>query len=130
MTPLEIRLLALRDAGAFLALRGEALAAAPPAFRASPQTDVALAPDFVRARLAEPGETALFGAFAAGELAAIAFARALPGVRQVHLGVSESAQDALRLDRRVGLRAWGTEPAALEHGERVVGEHHLALPLA
>jgi hypothetical protein len=170
VTPLEIRLLALPDAEAFLALRREALAAEPLAFSASPETDVALDPDFVRARLADPGENALFGAFAGGALAgsvgvhrdrarkaahkahvwglyvrpahrgrgagaalvaaAIAFARALPGVRQLHLGVSESAEDALRLYRRVGFRVWGTEPAALEHGGRVVAEHHLVLPLA
>lgn len=169
MPALEVRPLALPDAEAFLALRREALEAEPLAFSASPETDRALDPELLRARLADPGENVVLGAFA-GELAgaigvyrdpalkaahkahvwglyvrpahrgrgaggallsaAIAFARGLPGVRQVHLGVSESAQDALRLYRRHGFGVWGTEPAALEHAGRVVAEHHMVLPLA
>jgi ribosomal protein S18 acetylase RimI-like enzyme len=61
--------------------------------------------------------------------AALAYARGLAGVRQVHLGVSETAQDALRLYRRHGFEIWGTEPAALQHAGRFAAEHHMVRAL-
>lgn len=59
--------------------------------------------------------------------AALGHARSLPGVTWVHLGVSEAAPAARRLYERAGFEVWGTEPEALRHGGRVVGEHHMAL---
>jgi ribosomal protein S18 acetylase RimI-like enzyme len=168
MTPLEVRRLGVPDTEAYLALRREALAAEPLAFSAHPEEDRVQDPAFLRARLAAPGDNALFGAFAgelvgavgvyrdpgrktahkahvwgmyvrpaarrrgAGEAllaAAIAFARGLAGVRQVQLGVSETAEAALRLYRRHGFTVWGTEPAALQHAGRLVAEHHMQLAL-
>jgi len=61
--------------------------------------------------------------------AALAHARGMAGVRQVHLGVSETAEDALRLYRRHGFTVWGTEPAAIQHAGRAVAEHHMLLAL-
>jgi len=169
MPPPSVRVLGPADADAFLALRREALAREPLAFLADPADDVALDPAFVRARLAEPGENALLGAFGpslagavgvyrdpkrkaahkahlwglyvrpeqrghgAGDAlvrAAIDFARALPGVTHLHLGVSETAEAAHRLYRRHGFVAWGTEPAALRVAGRSVAEHRLVLALA
>jgi ribosomal protein S18 acetylase RimI-like enzyme len=60
---------------------------------------------------------------------ALGRARSMPGVTQVHLGVSETAVAALRLYTRYGFRIWGTEPRALAVSGRFVDEHHLVLDL-
>jgi ribosomal protein S18 acetylase RimI-like enzyme len=169
VSDLALRRLTLDDEEAFRGLRQEALSAEPLAFTASPEDDRVLDPEFLRARLGDPGESAIFGAFA-GTLvgfvgiyrepgrkadhkarvfgtyvrpahrrggvgdallsAAIVFARALPRVRQIHLGVTEVAQSALRLYLRHGFVVWGTEPAALRHDGRFVAEHHMVLVLS
>jgi ribosomal protein S18 acetylase RimI-like enzyme len=168
MTPLEVRVLGLPDAEAFIALRREALESEPIAFSADPAADRVQDPAFLRARLLDPAENAVLGAFAPGLVgavgiyrdpgrkaahkahvwgmyvrpawrgrgagaallsAAIACARGFAGVRQVQLGVSETAQDALRLYRRHGFTVWGTEPAALQHAGQLVAEHHMVLAL-
>jgi RimJ/RimL family protein N-acetyltransferase len=59
--------------------------------------------------------------------AAIAFARALPGVRQVHLCVSSPA--AAVLYQRLGFRTWGVEPAAMIVDGTLVDEKHMVLDL-
>ena len=61
---------------------------------------------------------------------ALAHARSLPDVLQIALSVSETQLAARQLYESLGFRVWGSEPLALRHGGRVVGEHHLVLPLA
>ncbi len=58
-------------------------------------------------------------------IAAIAHARSLDGVRQVHLSVSEVSSDAQRLYKSIGFRVWGTEPSSIEHGGECIDEHHM-----
>ncbi len=60
---------------------------------------------------------------------AVAFARSLPGVTQVHAGVTDRAPEASALYRDLGFVAWGVEPAALRVGDEVVSEQHLVLAL-
>ena len=62
--------------------------------------------------------------------AALRFARELPGVTQVHLGVGERNEVAIRLYESLGFVAWGTEPAALRVGGESVAEHHMVLDLS
>lgn len=59
--------------------------------------------------------------------AAIAHARSLPGVRQVHLGVNERAPAARALYESMGFRVWGTEPRGISHGGEFADEHHMVL---
>jgi RimJ/RimL family protein N-acetyltransferase len=61
--------------------------------------------------------------------AAVEQARAWPGVDQVHLAVSEVAEDAAKLYARFGFREWGREPRALCWQGRCVDERHLVLEL-
>lgn len=61
--------------------------------------------------------------------AAVERARAWPGIRQVHISVTDAAPQALRLYRRAGFREWGVEPRALEADGRAVDERHLVLDL-
>jgi GNAT superfamily N-acetyltransferase len=61
--------------------------------------------------------------------AAIAHARSLPGVRQVHLGVSERAPAARGLYESLGFRRWGTEPRGVSYGGEFADEHHMVLSL-
>jgi ribosomal protein S18 acetylase RimI-like enzyme len=61
--------------------------------------------------------------------AAIEFARSLDGLTHIHLAVAESGRAAQALYLRLGFRAWGTEPAALQVGEVNVAEHHMVLAL-
>jgi GNAT superfamily N-acetyltransferase len=62
--------------------------------------------------------------------AALEQARRWPGVDQVELGVSDTAEAARRLYESLGFRAWGREPRALHWKGRFVDEHHLVLDLA
>jgi len=61
--------------------------------------------------------------------AALAYARALPGVSWAHLSVSSAAPAARRLYERAGFRVWGAEPEALRHNGEIAVEYHLALQL-
>lgn len=61
--------------------------------------------------------------------AAIDYARSLPGVVQVHLGVSRRAPAARALYEALGFRCWGTEPRAVRHGRVFADEDHLVLRL-
>jgi ribosomal protein S18 acetylase RimI-like enzyme len=61
--------------------------------------------------------------------AAVAFARSLPGVTQVHAGVTDRAPEAAALYRDLGFTVWGVEPEALRLGDEVVTEAHLVLDL-
>ena len=61
--------------------------------------------------------------------AAIRHACSMPGVSQIHLGVSETAEPARRLYERHEFRIWGTEPRALSYQGHLVAEHHLVLIL-
>ena len=63
-------------------------------------------------------------------LRSIEHARELPGITQVTLSVSETAEAARRLYESLGFRVWGTEPQALQHAGRTVSEHHMVLMLA
>lgn len=69
------------------------------------------------------------GAGAALLGAAIEHCRAWPGVRLVHLAVSETAPEAARLYERLGFRAWGREPRAVGWEGRFADEHHMVLDL-
>jgi ribosomal protein S18 acetylase RimI-like enzyme len=60
---------------------------------------------------------------------AVAFARTLSGVTQVHAGVTDRAPEAAALYRDLGFLAWGVEPEALRLGSEVVAEAHLVLAL-
>ena len=61
--------------------------------------------------------------------AALDRARAWPGIVQVHLSVTETSHDAVRLYRSLGFREWGVEPRALHWDGRFVAEHHMVLDL-
>jgi len=61
---------------------------------------------------------------------ALQFARGLPGVTRVHLGVAENAKAAMHLYESLGFVAWGVEPDALRVGGESVAEHHMVLDLA
>jgi RimJ/RimL family protein N-acetyltransferase len=56
-------------------------------------------------------------------------AREWPGVRQVHLSVTDAAPEARRLYESAGFREWGVEPRSLEAEGRSVSERHLVLEL-
>ena len=64
MTRLRVRLLAPADAEEFVRVRGRALGEEPLAFSASPEDDRASDRDAVRTMLADPGRSAILGAFA------------------------------------------------------------------
>src|SRR6266446_6142766 len=66
MTRLRVRLLAPADAEEFVRVRGRALGEEPLAFSASPDDDRASDRDAVRTMLADPGRSAILGAFAPG----------------------------------------------------------------
>jgi len=61
--------------------------------------------------------------------AAVRYARALDGVRSVHLSVSESAVAARRLYEKAGFETWGVEPDAIRFEERSASERHMRLLL-
>jgi ribosomal protein S18 acetylase RimI-like enzyme len=61
--------------------------------------------------------------------AAIAWARAQPGVDYVDLGASERAEAARRLYESLGFTAWGREPEATEVDGRRYDEIHMTLRL-
>lgn len=61
--------------------------------------------------------------------AAVAQARAWPGIVQVHLSVTEAATAARRLYESAGFRVWGREPRALLWEGRFVDEIHLVYEL-
>ena len=61
--------------------------------------------------------------------AAIAHARAWPGVDQVHLSVTDTAVPARKLYEAAGFRSWGREPLALSWEGRFVDELHFVLDL-
>ena len=62
-------------------------------------------------------------------MAALRFARGLPGVTQVQLGVAETANPAIQLYNTLGFVTWGTQPDALRVGAQSVAEHHMILDL-
>jgi ribosomal protein S18 acetylase RimI-like enzyme len=61
--------------------------------------------------------------------AAIAQARAWPGVEQLQLSVTDAADTARRMYEAAGFRAWGHEPRALHWEGCFVDELHLVLEL-
>ena len=61
--------------------------------------------------------------------AAMDQARAWPGVKQIHLTVSDVALDAKRLYEKTGFRAWGCEPRALCWRGEYVSETHMVRSL-
>ena len=60
---------------------------------------------------------------------AIQQARSWAGVEQIHLAVSEAAEEARRLYDRNGFHAWGREPRALCWKGRCADERHMVLDL-
>lgn len=62
--------------------------------------------------------------------AAVEQARAWPGILQVHLAVSEVADEARRMYERQGFQAWGRESRALGWDGRFVDEIHMMLDLS
>jgi GNAT superfamily N-acetyltransferase len=69
---LKVRRLAPSDADEVIALRREALSSQPLAFGASLDDDRTLAPDLLRASLADADNSAIIGAFDAGALVGMA----------------------------------------------------------
>lgn len=61
--------------------------------------------------------------------AAIAAARAWPGVHALALSVSENSPAAQRVYTSLGFVSWGTEPDALRVGDRSYAELHMRLSL-
>jgi GNAT superfamily N-acetyltransferase len=61
--------------------------------------------------------------------AALEFARALDGVRQVHLRVTEKAASAAALYGTLGFVTWGTEPAGLCVAGEDLADRHMILSL-
>ena len=61
--------------------------------------------------------------------AAIAHARSWSGILQIHLSVSETAQEAKGLYTKMGFQEWGREPRALQWEGQFVDEVHLVLNL-
>lgn len=59
--------------------------------------------------------------------AAIAHARATPGVDWLQLGVTSDAAAAKRVYERAGFAVWGVEADALRYEGRAVVEEHMAL---
>ncbi|MFN2385096.1 MAG: GNAT family N-acetyltransferase [Thermoanaerobaculia bacterium] len=62
--------------------------------------------------------------------AVLQFARGLPEVTQVHLGVADRAQAAMGLYESLGFVTWGTEREALRIADESASEHHMVLTLA
>jgi RimJ/RimL family protein N-acetyltransferase len=60
---------------------------------------------------------------------AIAFARSLEDVRQIHLTVTEHAVAACKIYQNLGFVVWATEPAALNVDGVDVAEQHMVLML-
>lgn len=54
-------------------------------------------------------------------------ARSWPGVTSLALSVSERAEPASRIYQRLGFKAWGVEPAALEVDGRIYSETHMVV---
>jgi len=63
-------------------------------------------------------------------LAAIRHARGWPGVLQVPLSVSDASREAASLYSSLGFVSWGSEPRALQVGQRFLAEQHMVLMLA
>ena len=61
--------------------------------------------------------------------AAIDHAATLPGVTQLHIGVTETATTAHNLYESLGFVTWGTEPNAIRHAGTCVDERHMVLHL-
>jgi len=61
--------------------------------------------------------------------AAVQQARSWAGLEQVHLAVSEVAEEARRLYERNGFQEWGREPRALCWQGRCADESHMVLDL-
>jgi ribosomal protein S18 acetylase RimI-like enzyme len=62
-------------------------------------------------------------------MAAVRYARQLPGVSQLHLAVAHTGKPAIHLYDSLGFVAWGTAPDALRVGTVSVAEHHMMLDL-
>lgn len=62
--------------------------------------------------------------------AAIAAARARPGLRQLRLTVTQGNDAAVRLYQSLGFRAWGVEPMAIHTPSGDLGKVHMTRPLA
>ncbi|QNM97247.1 GNAT family N-acetyltransferase [Chitinimonas koreensis] len=62
-------------------------------------------------------------------LAALEAGRAMPGLRQVHLGVHAENAAALALYRALGFETWGTERDAMCVDGRLQDEHYMTRPL-
>jgi ribosomal protein S18 acetylase RimI-like enzyme len=54
-------------------------------------------------------------------------AKAMPGLRCVHLSVTATQVSARKLYSNAGFRSYGTEPEALMVGERYLAEDHMIL---
>jgi len=164
-----VRTLTAQDIAALRCLRRAAILAHPFAFGASVEEDAAVNAEFIAASLADPNQSAVYGAFIDHKLvgivgvfrhsgqktrhraqlwgvyvsptargqgiarslmeAALAHVRQWSGVLQVHLAVSELAQDARALYHSFGFRVWGLEPRALQWEGRFSNEYHLVLAL-
>lgn len=61
--------------------------------------------------------------------AAVDWARALPGILQIHLSVTDAASEARRLYERAGFEEWGRQPRSMCYEGRFLEEQHLMLVL-
>ena len=121
---LDVRRLSVDDAASFVALRREALEAAPLAFAASPEDDFALAADFVSRSLENRDEQAVFGYFEDGRLRGVVGLVRSSRLKQRHLAtlwgmyVSSAARRCgagrALIDAAVAqARAWSVEQVQL-----------------
>lgn len=60
---------------------------------------------------------------------AVARARAVPGLLQIHLSVSTTTPEARRLYRALGFCTWGVEPDAMRVAGNLIDEEHMVLLL-
>jgi ribosomal protein S18 acetylase RimI-like enzyme len=121
---LEVRRLGVEDAPSFVSVRREALEAAPLAFAASLEDDIALDAEFVRRALANDVEGAVFGYFEGDRLRGIVGLVRSTKLKQRHLatiwGMYVSTEARRRgagralIDAAVQqARAWGVEQVQL-----------------
>lgn len=123
-----IRRLGEGDIEAFVALRREALADSPRAFSASPESDVAQDPEFLRRMMARPEVQVFLGAFDDGTLAGTAAVYRCESSKESHKAVLWGMY--VRPGSRGRGRGAALLTAAVAHARSLAGVTHLHLSVA